>query len=99
MKLAPVRRETYRDLDGLLTYFKDEDSTRKDTVDWTGLLDSGETVSSVAVDADGITVTHALASSVSTLTVTKTDGTVQLQATTSNSRVLVQTVAYRGITK
>ncbi len=60
----------------------DEDETLKMDIDWTDWLD-GDTIASQSNEADGPTVSAALATPVATLTISGDGGTIQHRVTTT----------------
>lgn len=92
---ASERVEYSVDEDGVYWTTKHEDEVLLLRIDWTNLLESGETVSSVAYDDDsGLTLSgEALATPVSTVTITGT-GEVEVEATLSSGRLLRRDVRY-----
>lgn len=83
-------REWFRDLDGIKSIVQHPDEKRTFSVDWTHSLASSETISSVAYDASGVTVSGAaLSSPTSTITVEGSGGSLKITATLSTGRKLV----------
>lgn len=94
--ILPVTRSPYyHDEDGVLSVLQDTDATDTHVLDFTDVLASGETVSSIATTVSGVTLdSSALATPNVTLTVTGTGGEIETKATTSASRVIVQRLRF-----
>lgn len=103
--LLPKRRQQwFRDRNGIWTTTKHKDATEDYTIDYTDRLNSGETLSSITVTGNGVTVSSSAiaagiggASLAISLTITDTDGHVKIEATTSDSRVLVNDLRFMGV--
>lgn len=75
-----------------------EDETQSYTFDLSRDLDSGETISSVSYDDQGVTTSsQSNTSTTLTFTVTDTDGYTQASVTTSAGRVLVFIFRFAGV--
>lgn len=78
-----------------------EGETLKVRVDATGILDTGESVSSITATADGLTIGSALASNVATLTLSALNGygqgDVKLTLTLSTGEILVHRIRARSV--
>lgn len=84
----------FRDEEGVWSTSKHRDETKTYSIDWTDALASGETVSSVAYEASGVTTSGAsLATPVSSVKVNGV-GSMKVTATTSASRILVKTLRF-----
>lgn len=85
--ISPTRRTaSFLDRDVVETFVKEEDAVTTYSIDWSADLDSGVTVSSVATDTDGVTLSGgSLATPIYTFTISKTNGEVRLTATLSDS--------------
>lgn len=87
-----VRRE-----DGFPLVLMEENATTKLALHWASLLESGETVSSVAASGEGVTVSISTSGSTSTLTLSGATawGKVIITATLSSGEVIVETIRAR----
>jgi hypothetical protein len=78
-----------------------EGETLKVRVDASGILGTGESVSSIAVTADGLSISSALASNIATLTLSALNGygqgDVKLTLTLSTSEVLIHRIRARSV--
>ena len=78
-----------------------EGETLKVRVDATGILDSGQSVSSITATADGLSISSALASNVATLTLSALNGygqgDVKLTMTLSTGEVLIHRIRARSV--
>ena len=99
--LPRVRNEWFRDKRGVWTTSKDKDAVDNYDIDFFEQLDSGETLSTVTVDANGVTVnTSTIVSGIEStntavrLNISDTDGHVEVTVTTSGSRTLVRDVRF-----
>lgn len=92
--ILDLERSRYFQDDGALATSKREDEILTLSLDWTDQLATGESVSSVAYEANGVTTSGAaLTSPVSTITVTGT-GWVEVTATLSTGRKLQKIVRF-----
>lgn len=95
--LAPVRNAYFRDIDGIMATSKRIEEVVSLVLDWSDLLASGETISSVAYEDLG--VTRSSTSNTTTTTTTKVTGTGStiVKATLSTGRVLHREVRFYGV--
>lgn len=77
-----------------------EDATETLVLDLTGYLESGETVSSATVDADGVTCTASVSSPTVTLAISEPQGTgdIDLTITLSSGHIWAGTLQTQEIT-
>lgn len=90
--LKNVRKE-----DGYPLLLMEEGETRKVTLDFTSLLETGESVSTATVTASGVTASVSLSSPNVVLTLSSPTawGYATITVTLSNSEVIVETVRAR----
>lgn len=89
----PKRRPWFLNEDGEISFVNDPDATQSFVIDWSNELDSGETISSVAYTANGVTLgSTSNTTTTTTLPVTGTNGSVEVKVTTSASRVIVKDI-------
>ena len=98
---TPLNRNLWtKDVDGIPTIEKEEDSVLDYSIDFTNdlaIVDNGATISSVSYDASGVTVdSSSLATPVATVTISSTNGTIKATATTSNSKTIVKRLRFRS---
>lgn len=87
VKGGSVSGDWFRDKDGYLTTAKNRDAVLVYPINFTDLLDSGETIVSATWEPSGPTITSVLATPIVTATVTGT-GTAKLTlVTTTQTRV------------
>lgn len=101
--LPRERNEWFLDKDGVPTTSKHKDEIKTYDVDFAEQLTSGETLATVTTDPQGVTVSASsivagidAANTAARLTVTDTDGHVEITVTTSTSRTLVQLIRFIG---
>lgn len=95
----PTRRSSWfrSPLDGLWTTAKREDEVLHYTFDLADQLDSGETVSAVSWDEDGVTLTNEATSGTTYSVDVEGTGTAEATITTSSSRTIIKKYRWRGI--
>lgn len=95
LHLPIERSEFYLDHDRLPSVVKHRDEIKDYKIDWGEQLSSGETISSVDYEANGVDVDNSsLATPVSTVTISQSDGSLKVTATTSAGRKLVETLRF-----
>lgn len=94
--LPPENRGLFfTDIDGKLAVYKDEDAVETYTLDFTDVLDSGDTIASVAYKADGVTLNSSSNTTTTiSMTVAKTGGDIQATVTTTAGAVLVRRLRF-----
>jgi hypothetical protein len=107
LHIPSSRRKWFRDIDGVWSIDKDKDSTEPFKVDFFAALEdiaSGETISAVATDPSGVTVNSATivagknaTNTAVSLSISDTDGSVELTLTTSSGYTLVQDLRFMGV--
>lgn len=89
LRLTKRRVEGYLDRDGIHTYQQVNDETKPYTVDYSGDLGSGETISTSAWDTSGLSSSGAANTSTTTsITITGTNAEIENTVTTSTGRTL-----------
>lgn len=86
-----------RTQDGYPLLLMEEGETRKLALDFTDLLESGQSISTATVSAEGVTASISLSSPVATLTLSAPSGwgTAIVTITLSNGEVIVETIYVR----
>lgn len=88
------RSASWRDLDGIETVAKDEDSIVSYTLDWTVDL-AGDTISSSSWTVDGVTTSaNSNTTTTTTIKISGTDGTAKNKVVTAAGNTLIKRVAF-----
>jgi hypothetical protein len=90
------RRPSYRDIDGLEVVAKSTASTEIYTVDWSGLLASGETIGDATWTVDGglSTANETNNGTLTYATISGSDGSIKITVDTDNSQTFSRTVHF-----
>lgn len=94
---GPAVLRNVRSESGYPLLLMEEGATAKLALDWSSLLESGETVSSVTASGSGVTVSISTTGNTSTLTLSGPSawGTVTVTLTLSSGEIVVETIRVR----
>ena len=82
----------FKDVDGVLSIAKDEDSVESIVIDWTDPLD-GDTISSASFDASGVTIdSSSNTTTTTTATISKSGGHIDIDIVTAGGLTLVKRI-------